>query len=303
MNEGSFRLYTMDKGQVLELTVNLEEQKCVLRKAVKESHLAFEAWEKRDFRVSGKLFYSILNATSEWETETIVDGEESEAFVVPKQAVWAALRQELDQDKMATIAYFDDGVYEADDYYDYGLLVRGFQRYCDGEVSGEYFTEWCHVCTFCFQNMKWVKKARLYDAYRELGDLFETMAFLHCPRAKSEYKAWRNDILARLRYCNFVIECAKNDKIAEFTTNGVATFVTFGCYSEGGNKPIDRALVVDYDLKKFNCFYLPEVVFDEDVNYSFLDAEKLDKKLHAQINFKMDATMRINYAKKKGEKK
>ena len=130
MNEGSFRVYTMDKGQVLELTVNLEEQKCVLRKAVKESHLAFEAWEKRDFRVSAKLFYSILNATSEWETETVNGFPDKEnALLIPKQAVWSALKQELDEEKMSTIAYFDNGVYEQDDYYDYGLLIRGFNRY------------------------------------------------------------------------------------------------------------------------------------------------------------------------------
>ena len=234
----------------------------------------------------------------------VVDGvaEQDSGFVVPKAAVWAALRQELDEQKMETIAYFDKGEYEEDDYYDYGVLLRGFQRYCNGEIGGQYFSEWCYVCNYCFKHMRGVKGVRILGAYSELGDFFDTLSYMSRPDGKTEYEAWRKEQLARLRYCNFVIECAKNNQIANFTTNGVATFVTFGCYAEGGNKPITHALVVDYELKKFNCFYLSDFVYDESVNYSFLGAEEFDKKLHAQINFKMDGRIRIDYAKKKGEK-
>jgi hypothetical protein len=300
MNEGSFKLYTMDQGQVLELTVNLEEQKCLLRKGAKESELAFDAWAKRDFRVSAKLFYSILNATSEWETETVNGFPDKEnALLIPKQAVWSALKQELDEEKMSTIAYFDNGVYEQDDYYDYGLLIRGFNRYCNGEIGGEYFAEWCHVCAFCFQHMKGIDNSRLYDAYKSLGDLFDTLAYFHRPSTKSDYEAWRKEYTARFRYENFRIECAKNRKTERFTTNGVATYVTFGFFVDNATEEVMRVLVMDEEKKRLNCFYTPPFVYDDEINYSFVSADEMDKILYNRHDYKLDRTMKVTYAKGK----
>jgi hypothetical protein len=300
MDKDVFTIYSLNGGRAMELSVNIHKRKRVLRRGVLESDLDFGDENRRDFCVSRALFLRIMGATNGFDMENVYGAmENGEALRIPKTLVHAALQQELDREKIKAMAEFANGEYEGDDYYDYGLLIRGFNRYCNGEIGGEYFAEWCHVCAFCFQHMKGIDNSRLYDAYKSLGDLFDTLAYFHRPSTKSDYEAWRKEYTARFRYENFKIECAKNRKTERFTTNGVATYVTFGFFVDNATEEVMRVLVMDEEKKRLNCFYTPPFVYDDEINYSFVSADEMDKILYNRHDYKLDRTMKVTYAKGK----
>ena len=299
MNKDTFKIYSLNGGKAMELSVDLHKRKRILRRGVKESDLDFGDADRRDFCVSRSLFLRIMGATNGFAMENLYGtAENGDALRIPKQVVHAALKQELDGERMATLAQFSNGEYEADDYYDYGVLSSGFQRYFSGEREGKYFLDWCAFCAFCFKHMRGIDDGVLLGAYSELGELFKKISQYEPERGTAEFEEWEKEIRARLRSANYKIESAKAEESSFFTTNGVVTFVSFG-YFANFDKEIRWVCVVDYETRKMNCFYAPAFSYDDEINYTFLDEADMIRQIQYYQEFTYDASMREDYAKTK----
>ena len=299
MDKDVFTIYSLNGGRAMELSVNIHKRKRILRRGVLESDLDFGDENRRDFCVSRALFLRIMGATNGFDMENVYGAAENgEALRIPKTVVHAALKQELDGEKIKAMAEFANGEYEGDDYYDYGVLSRGFARYFNGEIDGDYFAKWCAVCAFCFKHMRGIEGSKLLGAYSELGELFKKISLFLPNRDTKEFEEWKKEIKARLRSANYKIESAKAEENSLFTTNGVVTYVSFGYYTDF-EKEMRWVCVADYEKKTMNCFYAPAFSYDDEINYTFLDEADMIRKIQYYQEFSYDGTMREDYAKTK----
>jgi hypothetical protein len=299
MDKDVFTIYSLNGGRAMELSVNIHKRKRILRRGVLESDLDFGDKDRRDFCVSRALFLRIMGATNGFDMENVYGAAENgEALRIPQKVVRAALRQELGGEQIKAMAEFENGEYEGDDYYDYGVLSRGFARYFNGEIDGDYFAKWCAVCAFCFKHMRGIEGSKLLGAYSELGELFKKISLFLPNRDTKEFEEWKKEIKARLRSANYKIESAKAEENSLFTTNGVVTYVSFGYYTDF-EKEMRWVCVADYEKKLVNCFYAPAFSYDDEINYTFLDEADMIRKIQYYQEFSYDGTMREDYAKTK----
>jgi hypothetical protein len=217
----------------------------------------------------------------------------------PKEVVWKALRCELPEEELKKLRYERA---EQDDYYDFDLIMQGFHRYKNGEISSDYYRHWCMAWS-CLDDVT-NQPSTVLKWYRKVAECFqdESRENLICD---AEAKRWgeMKRLMAELKWYNFCIAKAKHKRETPFENDGFVIYslqTLHGDFYEGSRSEEKYVfLIADTKGKKFNLIDVELPVFDEGINYIYCtDEQEFARATKKYRNFTFDMACGLKYIPK-----
>lgn len=222
--------------------------------------------------------------------------EEKKKPLIKKEKIWQAIRWELDESELDRIISFDYR-YEKDDYYDFDLMIDKIHAFMNGEKTVSYFNGWCILLMRCFMHNMKCRSKKLHSLYYDLGDFFDGAAFMSLDISQEEKLKESRENIAILKYFNHEISDVKAKSQTDFTTNGVITYVAFAFSVDDGRYALYNVCVVDMENDKINYLIIPDMDYDERINYTLLSqAEFNDLSCKYFDDYALDTSMTVDYA-------
>lgn len=165
--------------------------------------------------------------------------------MVTKEQVWKGLKLELTDDELCKIFQADE--YEADNYYDYDLLIATLKKAVNKEIDFDYFIDWNVLVANCFEYIKDAHNAKLQKLYSDVADFFDGMSFME----KYDKKDYKSDV-AFLKYYDFLIKKAKKQAKSPFLTYGVERIMLFDHSNWNYDSCVYRVIIKDYNTKQWD---------------------------------------------------
>lgn len=252
------------------------------------------------YEVNGELYDDMWRAIaklyggevfSHGDIEEIDSAEENVRTVLSVELVRKALRCDLKDNDLKKVMSFDVD-YEIADYYDFELFMKNLLAYKHGDLKESRFDSVCVVAMRCLYNYMPECDDKLKALYEDLADTFDCWAF-GCHSDKQRECRHR---IAVLKHTNHLIECAKNDVEKPFIKNGVVTNICVCCIN---TEEVYRVCVADTKRKAVNFMYVPNLDFDEDINYTFLSEAEFNSLSNKFYEYTFDPSMDQDYAKTK----
>ncbi len=221
--------------------------------------------------------------------------------LVPKERLWQAIKWECTEKELNDLCSYEKYRYEKDDYYDFALILDKIHAFMAGKHSVGYFTSWLVLLMRCLQESVIYEKRRQKEIYCEIADSFDGMAFMSLDISEEEKQAECLEFIAILKNLNHRLENVGAKKDTPFTKNGVITYVTFVASVSGGREVVlSKVCVVDEDSEAVNYLFVPDLVYREEINYTFLTEAEFDCLTSKYYEYTFDGTMKEDYAQTKG---
>lgn len=217
--------------------------------------------------------------------------------LVPKERIWKAIRWECSEKELNDLLSYDKYRYEKDRYYDFDLIMEKIHAFMAGKKAVRYFTSWLILLMRCLQESVIFEKRRQKEIYCEIADWFDGEAFMSSDISEEEKRIDCLEFIAILKDLNHRLKCVEAQKDILFTKNGVVTYVTFAACINGDKEVcLSKVCVVDEDRGTVNYLYVPNLIYREEVNYTFLTEAEFDCLTSRYYEYTFDGTMKENYA-------
>ena len=217
--------------------------------------------------------------------------------LVLKERLWKAIRWECNEKELDDLRSYDKYRYEKDHYYDFALILDKIHAFMAGEKSVEYFTSWLVLLMRCLQEGMIYQKRRQKEIYFEIADWFDGVAFMSSDISEEQKRIECLELIAVLKDLNHRLENIEAKKDDPFTKNGVITYVTFGaCVSGGKEVALSKVCIVDEDRETVNYLFVPDLVYREEINYTFLTEAEFDCLTSAYYEYMFDGTLKEDHA-------
>ena len=217
--------------------------------------------------------------------------------LVPKDRLWRAIRWECDEDELDELCSFERYRYEKDDYYDFDLILEKIHAFMAGERSVGDFTSWLIVLMRCLQEGLICNNCRQKEIYDQIADMFDGAAFMPRDISEEEKRVDCLETIAFLKDLDFQLKNIDAKKNTPFTKNGVATYVSFNAFVAGGEgSELSKVCVVDEDKKTVNYLFVSNLVYNEEIDYTFLTDAEFDCLTSTYYEYSLYAAMKEDYA-------
>lgn len=219
---------------------------------------------------------------------------------VSKERVWKAIRWECGEEELYDLCSYEKYRYDKEDYYDFQLMIDKIHAFMAGECSVGYFISWLILLMRCLEEGIDSKKRRRKEIYFEISDLLDGEAFMSLDISEEEKRIDCLELIAVLKALDHKLKCIETKKNVPFTKNGVITYVTFvACIN--GKTELSKVCVVDEYRKTVNYLYVSDLIYREEVNYTFLTEAEFDCLTSRYYEYTFDETMKDDYAMTKSD--
>lgn len=218
--------------------------------------------------------------------------------LVPKKKIWQAIKWELDEKELDELLSYDKYRYEVSNYYSFDLMFEKIHAFMAGEKSVHYFTSWCILLMRCFYEAMSDKCQKRKAIYNELASWLDGVAFMSSDISEKEKGIECRELIAILKYQNHRITDTRKGRETLFMKNGVVTYVTFSFSLNDGKDCMYRVCVADHERKMVNHFFIPNLDFNEEVDYTFLTEGEFEVQMD-YFDYKLDTAMTEDYQLRK----
>ncbi len=249
------------------------------------------------FCYQGSTYIEAQSYEERKEAEQLWNQRKRRRKLVPKERLWQAIKWEYDEEELRDLCSYDRYRYEKDHYYDFVLIIEKIHAFMSGEKSVGYFTSWLILMMRCLQEGMTCRKRRQKEIYLEMADWFDGEAFMSSDISEEEKRIDCLEFIAILKDLNHRLKCveAKND--TPFAENGVITYVTFAACINGDREVcLSKVCVVDEDRETVNYLFVPNLVYREEIDYTFLTEAEFDLLTSRYYEYTFDETMNDDYA-------
>ncbi len=202
---------------------------------------------------------------------------------VLKEKIWQGINCELEESELEAITRQN---HQKDEYFDLETCKKVIYKYLNNEITPEYFCTWCVFMANLHLSPNNIG-GKLFDVNESISELFDSAAFWDYDIDIDEKIKNCKELIAELKWRNHCIENIKNKQTAPFDNNGIIVYVSFDHFNEYAG-PIHRMCIVDTKEEKFNMFYIDNLEFDENINYSFCNEEDFDNLSGVYYSYKED---------------
>ena len=234
------------------------------------------------------------------EEEKLLKQQQRARILVPKEKIWQAIKWELDQRELNGLLSYEKYRYEKSDYYDFELILNKIHAFMAGEKSVSYFKSWCVFLMRCFYEAMDCRNKKLQALYDYVASCLEDFDFMSSDISEEQKKRECREQIAYLKYYDHQITDARNGRETLFIKNGVVTYVMFGFWVGDGNECVYRVCVEDHERGAVNQFFVRNLEFNEEIDYTFLSSGEFEDLTWNYFDFQFDPTMTEEYALQKG---
>lgn len=309
-----------EEGTVDELILDLFEREFEYKGNLDERDL----WKKhggsgREFELGHaelKQLFGIVENSSCYDGSTYIEAQSYEERqeeerlweqrkrsrrLVPKERVWQAIKWEWSEADLSDLCSYERYRYEKDHYYDFTLFMDKIHAFMAGECSVWYFTSWLILMMRCLQESTICANRLQKEIYNEIAVWFDGEAFMSSDISEEEKRIDCLELIAILKDFNHRLKCIETKKKTPFTKNGVITYVAFvACVAES-KIDLRKVCVVDEDRETVNYLFVPDLIYKEEINYTFLTEAEFDCLTSTYYEYTFDGTMKEDYAMTKSD--
>ena len=251
-------------------------------------------WKKR---LAADPFIPRPKANLRQEEKRLWKQQHKRRELVPKERLWQAIKWECSSKELDELGFYDKYRYEKDHYYDFGLILEKIHAFMAGERSVRYFTSWLILLMRCLQEALTCPKSREKEIYDEIAEWFDGTAFMSSDISDEEKRTECLELIAILKDLDHRLKNIEAKKDDPFTKNGVITYVTFAACINGDREvALSKVCVVDEDRETVNYLFVPDIIYREEINYTFLTDAEFDRLTNRYCEYSYDGTMKENYA-------
>lgn len=302
-----------EDGRFEEVILDLFEKRYEHNDNIKERDLWRNNGGKgREFQAEPDVLGKLIEAArassfggSFWDSN--ISEEEEEAHrrrvqarkrkLVPKEKIRQAIRWECSADELSTLCSYDRSRYEKDNYYDFELIIDKIHAFMAGEQSVNYFTSWLILLMRCFEESQLCGSHRQKEIYSSIADWLDSAAFMPFKISEEERRKNCLELIAVLKDLDHQLKNIEAKKDTPFTKNGVATYVAFDAYICGDEGvELSKVCVADEDNETVNYLFVPNLVYKEEINYTFLTKAEFGRLMSRYYEYTFDGTMKEDYA-------
>lgn len=223
--------------------------------------------------------------------------------LVSKEKIWQALKWERNEKELYDLCSYEKYRYEKDDYYDFQLIMEKIHAFMAGERSVGYFVSWLIILMRGLEEGVDGKKRRRKEIYFAIADYLDGAAFMSQEISEEQKRLDCLELIAVLKDFDHRLRNIDAKKDGPFAKNGVITYVTFVAYIRGDRgTELYKVCVVDDDRETVNYLYVPDLIYLEEINYTFLTEAEFDCLTSTYYNYTFDGTMKEDYAMMKSNR-
>ena len=225
--------------------------------------------------------------------------EKKKKPVVGQETIKKAIRCELSQKELEDMLSYDYR-YEKGDYCNFSVLYDKIHAVMEGVLGVEYFRLWCTLLMRCFLDAMDTRSKKLQDVYNQIGDYFDGVAFMASDISEQEKCRELRELIAFLKYYEYLAADIRSDRAEKFQTEGVVTYVSFAFSVQDGERSLYRVCVTDEIEKKVNYMMVVDLDFDERINYTLLSEADFGGLPSLMFcDYSLDTSLGVDYALKK----